>query len=118
VSSHSLVQVSDLEAFLPDVWKALGDDSKTARVFKAIHQNIIFIGIYHLKKAIPNIQTRWAPGIVAAYSPVLGMFALPKAGRSSSISCPTWWSSRTRGESKRWVLQIVLFDRVAAPHDL
>jgi hypothetical protein len=48
----------DLEAFMPDVWRGGGEDSRTARVFKAIHQNIIFVGIYHIKTALPDVMTR------------------------------------------------------------
>jgi len=47
----------DLELVLPDVFgKIIGDDSKVARVFKAIHQNIIFAGCFQIKTKIP---LRW-----------------------------------------------------------
>jgi hypothetical protein len=37
----------------------LDDDCKLMRVLKAVHQNVVFVGIYHLKCAIPSMSTRY-----------------------------------------------------------
>jgi len=51
-------KISDFEVWLPDIWKAVGDNNKVVRVLKAIHQNIIFTAIFHLKQLLANIMTR------------------------------------------------------------
>jgi len=43
-----------MELFIESIFTdAIGLDSKTARVLKAIHQNIIFIGVFQLKSKVP-----------------------------------------------------------------
>jgi len=50
----------ELELAMNDLFKnVIGEDSKTARVFKAIHQNILFVGCYELKTKITmNTMTK------------------------------------------------------------
>jgi len=50
----------ELELAMNDLFeKVVGEDSKTARVFKAIHQNILFVGCYELKTKITmNTMTK------------------------------------------------------------
>jgi hypothetical protein len=44
----------DLELVLEELFeKDIGVDSKTARVFKVIHQNIIFTAVFQLKSKVP-----------------------------------------------------------------
>jgi len=50
----------ELELAMADLFKTvIGEDSKTARVFKAIHQNVLFVGCYELKTKITmNTMTK------------------------------------------------------------
>jgi len=50
----------ELELAMNDLFEnIIGPDSKTARVFKAIHQNILFVGCYELKTKITmNTMTK------------------------------------------------------------
>jgi len=56
-SNHSF---GDLESLMESLFKnVIGTDSKTARVLKAIHQNIILTGVFQLKsKVTMNTMTR------------------------------------------------------------
>jgi len=52
-----LQTVPDYELIIESMFqKVIGVDSKTARVFKAIHQNIIFVAAFELKSKIKALQ--------------------------------------------------------------
>jgi len=65
-------KIADVELVVEDLFKIIGEDSKTARVFKAIHQNIIFIAVFQLKTKVPmtamtrDVRTRegWRISVV------------------------------------------------------
>jgi len=46
---------SDLEFEVADIFEKLGVESKTAKLFQAIHQNIIFAAVFQLKVKVPNL---------------------------------------------------------------
>lgn len=54
---------ADWETSVRQLFADIGRTSNTARVFSVIHQNLIFVGIYHLKTKLPITtmsRVRWA----------------------------------------------------------
>jgi len=63
LEAHSNVPHLDLVLMCEDLFRVIGAESKTAKIFRAIHQNVIFAGVYHLKtKVTPDIMTRDVSG--------------------------------------------------------
>jgi len=62
----------EMEFILEDLFKEIGMDTKTARVLKAIHQNMIFTAVFQLKSKVPmttmtrDVRTRdgWRINVV------------------------------------------------------